>query len=184
MSFSTTPTFITKYTSGWEDGRVHPALAWLEKCTKAFDSRESWSTPYSDWHTDDYTFIKPNGEVTTGGEPAFKATQENYRAFSSSLHEPQWACVWESQNIWNVIGEAIVYGDFPDTGTENKRFEDRTGRTWDERLCGMFRFEFVQDKDAIHDGMKMKRLQAYCDTSPMVADMLKRGMMKADDLLK
>jgi len=184
MSFPTIPAFVTSFTSSWEEARIHPALAWLEKFTKAFDSRESWSGPYSDWHTDDYTFIKPNGEVTTGGDPAFKASQELYSAFTSSLHEPKWACAWETPNIWYVVGEATVYGDFPDTGTERKRFLDRTGRTWDIRLHGMFQFEFVKEKDTIHDGMKLKRLQVYCDTNPLVMEMLKKGMIKADDISK
>lgn len=188
MSFPTTSTFISNYTNGWEEARIHPALAWLEKATKAFDSRESWSTPWSDWHTDDYTFINPHGEVTTGGEAAFKATQENYRPFSSSIHEPVWACVWEdqSENAWYVVAEAILYGDFPETDTkkEGKRFEDREGRKWDVGLYGMFRFEFVKDVGAVHDGLKMRRLRAYCDTGPMVVEMLKRGMMQPEDLLK
>lgn len=140
MSFPTTSTFITNYTKGWEDWRVHPAVAWLEKCTKAFDARKSWSTPYSDWHTDDYTFIKPNGETTTGGDPAFKATKESYSAFSSSIHEPKLTCVLETQDAWYMIGEAILYGDFPDTGAGCKEIDDLAGRQWDVRLHGMFRF--------------------------------------------
>lgn len=44
-------------------------------------------------------------------------------------------------------------------------------------------FEFVQEKGTKQDGMKMRRLQVFCDTSPMIAEMRKRGMMNSDDHL-
>lgn len=82
-----------------------------------------------------------------------------------------------------MIGEAILYGDFPDTGAGSKEIDDLAGRKRDVRLHGMFRFEFVQEKGAKQDGMKMRRLQVFCDTSPMIAEMRKRGMMNSDDHL-
>lgn len=39
-----------------------------------------------------------------------------------------------------MIGEAILYGDFPDPGTESKEIDDLAGRQRDVRLHGMFRF--------------------------------------------
>lgn len=187
MSFPTIPTFITSYGTGWEEARVHPALAWLEKLTKTFDTRESWSHPWSEWHTDDYTFIAPNGIVTAGGETAVTATQDDYRAFTAFIHEPVWACVYQDGEggPWHVVAEAAVFADLPETGTaREKKFKDREGKKWDVKVGGMFRFEFVGVEGAVHDGLKMRRLTCFCDTAPMAAEMLKRGLMKPEDLMK
>lgn len=78
-----------------------------------------------------------------------------------------------------------MFGDFGGAGTgeESKKVEDTAGRKWDLGVPGMFRFEIVQVQGAKHDGIKMKRLQAYCDNAPLIAEMGKRGIVKSDDTL-
>jgi hypothetical protein len=185
MSLPTTPTFMTSYVTGWEEARVHPALAWLEKLTKTFDTRESWSHHWSEWHTDDYTFIAPDGTVTTGGEPAVIATQDDYRVFTAFIHEPVWASAYQAgdDGAWHVVAEAAVFANLPGESRE-KKFKDRDGKMWDVKVGGMFRFEYVGVEGAVHDGLKMRKLTCFCDTAPIAVEMLKRGLMKPEDLMK
>ncbi|KAE8378486.1 hypothetical protein BDV26DRAFT_281017 [Aspergillus bertholletiae] len=182
MSFPTTPVFLSA-TKGWEQARIHPALAWMEKCANAWDSRESWSTPWSDWVTDDYLYIKPNGERRTGGAAAWEASKADYGAFRESHHEPTWVCVAEKDDGWEFVGEATLFIDLVKEGRE-KKVQDMDGRRWDLSVGSMFRFVFVKDWTAKHDGIKIKSFQMYSDSGPVVVEMLKRGIMKTEDLLK
>ncbi|KAB8225049.1 hypothetical protein BDV33DRAFT_198895 [Aspergillus novoparasiticus] len=182
MSFPTTPVFLTT-TKGWEQARIHPALAWMEKCTVAWDTRESWSTPWSDWVTDDYTYIKPNGQRFTGGETAWEASKADYSAFKLSYHEPKWVCVAEKVDGWEFVGEATLFIDLPREGGIKKAV-DLDGRRWDLGLECMFRFNFVKDWTAKHDGIKIRSMQIYSDSGPVVEEMLRRGIMKPEELLR
>jgi hypothetical protein len=174
MSFPTTPVFLTD-TKGWEQARVHPAIAWLEKYTKAFDSRESWATPHSEWHTEDYVYTKATGE-TFCGAAAWNAAHKDYAPFKAMCNEPKWGCIWETKSGWEMVGEVILFADFAVEGRE-KKFEDLQGRRWDLGMPGMLRFEIVRDEGSKHEGIKLKRIQNFSDTRPVIMEMLKRGMI-------
>ncbi|RAL08538.1 uncharacterized protein BO97DRAFT_460634 [Aspergillus homomorphus CBS 101889] len=182
MTYPTTPVFITQ-TTGWDKARAHPAMAWMEKCTDAWDSRQSWSTPYTDWVTDDFTFVKPNGERCTGGEPAWDAMKLDYAAFKLSHHEPSWVCVVDLEDGWEFIGEGKLYIDLPEEGKEEKTVYDLDGRPWDLGVESMFRFRFVKTESAVNDGIRIRRFQFYSDSGPVLAEMLKREIVRPQDLL-
>ena len=92
-------------------------------------------------------------------------------------------CVAEKADGWEFIGEATLFIDLPKEG-DTKKATDLDGRRWDLSVGSMFRFNFVKDWTAKHDGIKIRSLQMYSDTGPVVEEMLKRGIMKPEDLLR
>lgn len=96
---STTSAFITS-TKGWEDIRGHPAMAWMEGYTNAFDSKEVLSAPYTDWLTKDFQLHAATGQVFPPGEESFEGVKQIYAPFASTLHEPTWVAVWETKDGW------------------------------------------------------------------------------------
>ena len=182
MSFPTQPAFIVSTAGSWEPSRAHPAMAWLEKYTKAFENHEVNEANFSDWNTDDLAYQKANGEVTTGGLAAFKASLEVYRPFAAYLHEPKFGIVWEVENGYEMIGHATLFADFVAPGGE-KKAEDFSGRKWDVGLPGMFQFTIVKVPGAPTDELKLSRGAMFSDSGPVMVEMMKRGMVQANQLL-
>ncbi|RAH81568.1 hypothetical protein BO86DRAFT_456343 [Aspergillus japonicus CBS 114.51] len=179
-----TPAYITR-TQNWDPAREHPALAWMENCTHAWDTRQSWTTPHTDWVTTDFVFVKPNGERCTGGLPAWEAMRQEYAAFAGSHHEPSWVCVVDCEDDegggWEFVGEGKLFIQLPD----GKRPADRTvrdldGREWDLAVESMFRFRFVRTPSAVNEGIRIQRFQFYSDSGPVVAEMLRREITSCD----
>jgi len=181
MSFPLTPAFITE-SAGWDKVRAHPAMQWMEKYTLAFDADQLASSSFSDWHTDDLTYQKGTGEVITGGETAFKACLEVYAPFAAHLHEPAFVIVWETEDGYEMVGQATLFADLKVPGGE-KKMADLTGRKWDIGIPGMFRFSYMKVEGAPHDGLKMRRNEVFSDSGPAIVEMLKRGMVKPEQLL-
>ncbi|PWY76038.1 hypothetical protein BO94DRAFT_588893 [Aspergillus sclerotioniger CBS 115572] len=176
MSYPITPAFITR-TVGWDPARAHPAMQWMEKCTHAWDTRQSWSESYTHWVTDDFTFIKANGERATGGEPAWECMKAEYGMFKASHHEPRWVCVVEVDDGRDFVGEGTLFIDLPAEGKEPKAARDLDGRAWDLGVESMFRFHFVRYQGAVNDGLRIKKFQMYNDGGLVLAEMMRRGIV-------
>ncbi|RAH68728.1 uncharacterized protein BO66DRAFT_412495 [Aspergillus aculeatinus CBS 121060] len=180
------PSYITR-TQNWDPARAHPALAWMEKCTHAWDTRQSWTTPYTDWVTPDFVFVKPNGERCEGGLPAWEAMRQEYAAFARSHHEPSWVCVvdcdGEEGGGWEFVGEGKLFIDLPDGKIPGeKKAKDLDGQEWDLGVESMFRFRFVHTSSELNEGIRIKRFQFYSDSGPVVAEMVRRGVVRVEDL--
>lgn len=66
------------------------------------------------------------------------------------------------------------------TPGDQQKVKDTNGKEWDGATPGAFRFEYVKDGE----GVKLKRTEIFSDPSQALVYMLKRGMLKADDLMK
>jgi len=49
-------------------------------------------------------------------------------------------------------------------------------------MAAMFQFEYAKDKSGV-DGIKMKSNRSFSDPTPAVVEMIKRGMLKPEQLL-
>lgn len=58
-----------------------------------------------------------------------------------------------------------------------------TGRKWDVEAPSAFHFTVFKDSGAKHGGIKLKRSKVFSDTAPVVVEMLKRGILKPEQLL-
>ena len=89
------------------------------------------------------------------------------------------AC-WETERGWALSGVATLYWDLVVSG-DGEKVKDRTGKQWDGAGPAAFRFEYVKQSDG---GIKMGSSETFADPTAAVVTMLKRGMMKPEDLLK
>jgi hypothetical protein len=64
-----------------------------------------------------------------------------------------------------------------------KRFEDLEGCKWDAAVSIMFNFEFARVEGALHDGTKCSRIENYSDSAVIMVEMVKRGMVKPEQLM-
>jgi len=81
-----------------------------------------------------------------------------------------------------MTGIATLYADLPVPGGE-KQHTDPEGNKWDLGSDAMFKFEYVKDSSAKHGGLLLKSSSIYADSGAAMAEMLKRGMIKPEQLL-
>jgi hypothetical protein len=187
MSFPTSPAFIIQSAKGWEDEyRVHPIMAWMHDYEKAFDFGDmKASDSHLPWHTEDFTFQKPDGTTTTDAASSWAALKETYAPFSAHYHEPVWVVIFEHPEIeggYVLMGRGTIFGKFVVPREGSAKVRDMQGREWEFGGAGAFYFEYVKD-EAGPKGMKLKTQKIYADGVGLVGEMLKRGMVKPEQIL-
>lgn len=181
MSYPTTPAFIA-YTNGAEKRLLeHPVLDFLFHHQESFDHGNMKNEPYTVFHTDDFVLTKPDGTALPAGEPSWKGWLEQYAPFTEHLHEARYVNVYEREGGWEMMGVAHIYGNLPVPGEKTKT--DLTGRKWDVVVPGAIRFYCVKDASG-PKGFKIKSIDLFGDGTPVVVEMIKRGMVKPEDLMK
>lgn len=181
MSYPTIPAYQT-YTNGTEKRlREHPVLDFLFDHQEAFDCGSMKTEPYTVFHADDFTFTKTDGTVLPPGEASWKAWLEGYAPFTEHLHEARYCCVYERNGGWEMMGIATIYGNLHVPGAKTKK--DLSGRLWDVAVPGALLFTCVKDPSG-PKGFKVKSMTLFGDGTPVIGEMIKRGMMKPEDLLK
>ena len=137
--------------------------------------------PYTVFHTDDFTFTKSDGTVLPPGEASWKGWLEGYAPFIEHFHEARYACIYERNGSWEMVGFANVYANLLVPGEKTKT--DLSGRQWDVVVPEAFLFTCV-NYSADPKGFKVKTMTIYGDGVPVVGEMIKRGMVKPEDLSK
>ncbi|EPS40822.1 hypothetical protein H072_5271 [Dactylellina haptotyla CBS 200.50] len=181
MSYPTVPAYQA-YASGSESlPNDHPVLAFLNSHQEAFDHGNMKNEPYTVFHTDDFTFTKTDGTVLPPGEESWKGWLAGYAPFVEHLHKTRYACVYERNGEWEMFGFADICANLPVPGEKTKT--DSTGRKWDVMVPGAFKFTVVNDTTS-EKGYKIKTMTVFGDGVPVVGEMMKRGMIKPEDLGK
>ncbi|KAE9363201.1 hypothetical protein N431DRAFT_433374 [Stipitochalara longipes BDJ] len=139
------------------------------------------SEPYNVFHTDDFTFTKSDGTVQPPGEASWKAWLAGYAPFINHFHEGRYACVYERNGSWEMVGFANLYANLLVPGEKTKT--DSFGHQWDVVVPGALYFTVVKDP-AGPKGFKVKSMTLFGDGVPLVGEMIKRGMVKTEDLSK
>jgi hypothetical protein len=181
MSYPTISAYQTSASGAEKLSREHPVLDFLVDHQEAFDHGNMKNEPYTVFHTDDFTFTKSDGTVLPPGEASWKGWLEGYAAFSEHLHEPRYSCIYERDGGWEMIGIANIYANLVAPGEKTKK--DASGRQWDIFVPGAFLFTCVKDP-AGPKGFKVKSMTVFGDGVPVVGEMIKRGMVKPEDLAK
>jgi hypothetical protein len=178
MTFPTKSAFIHEGT--WDEAsRQHPATEWMEQFTHAFNARSNWDQAYSDWHTSDFTMIKPDGTVHHGNEEGFKQIKALYEPFTNEYHQPYFSIWYEIDEGYEMLGLAHLYGNLVgEPGADETKYEDDQGRQWDVKIPGAFRFAFRKTDKAAHGGFEMSRAEILSDSMPAVMILSKRGVLK------
>jgi hypothetical protein len=156
-------------------------MKWMETYTNAVDSDVWGKEPSSNWLTSDHVLHKSNGETVSGGEASWTALRDDvYAPFAQHLHDPQFLVAWETEDGWEMLGVATLYWTLAAPG-QGSSIKDNTGKEWDGSGSAAFSFQYVKQSDG---GIKLSKTAIYADPTASVVMMLKRGMMKPEDLLK
>ncbi|KAK7184177.1 hypothetical protein DPSP01_001189 [Paraphaeosphaeria sporulosa] len=178
MSFPTTPAFV--HAGTWDDEtRKHPAMKWMENFTRTFNKREEWDKEESEWLSQDFTFVKPDGKSSTGNAVAFAESKNMYQHFTSEFHEPYFIITWETKDGWEMIGQAHIFANLRGNATaQEKKVQDLSGRDWDIKIPGAFHFWYVKQDGAPHGGILMKKKEVMSDSLPVVQILTTRGVLQ------
>ena len=84
MSAETVEGFVS-YGDWNKESDAHPALGFMHKYTEWIDNVRDVAE-FDDWMTPDFTAIKTDGEVITGGKPAFEAILKVYGMKQYTAH--------------------------------------------------------------------------------------------------
>lgn len=191
MSYKNTPVFHHRST-GWDaTTRSHPAMKWMEHyTTTAIDKREfmSDSANPSNYFTPDATLVTSAGVTVTGTKEKFVELARIYGPFVAHYHEPQELFCYEMEDGkgWEMMGRADVYVEVPkgqgkhDGGSQGEKVKSGDGREWDAMMPSAFRFEYVKDGEEI----RLRKSEIFSDPMPALGLLLKRGVVKPEDLLK
>lgn len=177
-AYPTVPAYIT-VCHGWEERfKEHPVWAWMFEFSEAFDRGNLKSTPFAKnpYHTADFTY-NFNGAVTTGGEAAWNASLQVYGPFTEHFHEPAFVVIFETAVGYELIGIANLFANLPVPGEQTK--VDLSGKKWDIGAPGCFHFKFINDATGSR-GLKMSEQNLYGDGLTLVAPMVQRGMITAE----
>ena len=199
MSFPTQPAYVHYGT--WDDrSRQHECMKWMyallslpfpqfhlpnssnrEEYTNAVDCKVWDTEPSSTYFTPTHTLHKSTGETVSGGDASWSSLRTQvYAPFSQHLHDPQFFVVWETEDGWEMLGVATLYWNLVAPGAGAK-VKGRDGKEWDGAGPAAFNFRYVKLEDG---GIRLCRTAIYADPTVAVVGMLKRGMMKAEDLVK
>jgi hypothetical protein len=181
MSYPTIPAYQTYTKGAGPHLREHPVSDFFVDHQEAFDNGNMKNEPYTVFQTEDFTFTKSDGTVLPPGEASWKGFLEGYAPFSQHYHEARYVCIYELNQTWEMVGFAHVYANLLVPGEKTKT--DSSGRQWDIVVPGALHFICVKDP-AGPKGFKVKAMTLYGDGVPVVTEMIKRGMIKPEDLSK
>jgi hypothetical protein len=155
-------------------------MRWMEEYTLNFDA----GNDSPEWYHPDWTLHKADGTIIRGRDVALQALRELYKPLIAHLHEPFFAVCTETQDGWEMIGQARLYGKLGGQPAEGEeKFRDQQGNEWDICVPSAFVFQYVKDEKAENGmGILMKRSEIMTDSGVPMKVMLKRGLMKASDL--
>lgn len=181
MAYQTQPAYIVTC-SGWEERiKEHPVFDWMSDHEVAFDFGAAKQEPYTNWFTSDFSFTDPAGN-SFKGEEAWAKLLETYAPLSAHFHEPFFGIVFENEKGYELLGCAKIFANLLVTGEGEKR-KDLQGREWDVEVPGAFHFTYIKEEGA-HKGLRLSEEKLFADGLPMVAALLKRGMVSGEDLVK
>jgi hypothetical protein len=102
-----------------------------------------------------------------------------YQFFTSEFHEPYFLVTWETNDGWEMFGQANLFAELSGNATaQEKKVQDQTGRDWDVKMPSAFRFVYTKQEGAPHDGILLKRIEVMSDSLPTVQLLMARGVIK------
>lgn len=198
MSFATKPAFV--HYGSWDDEtRKHPAMKWMyalpfpvrpsshlthprEQYTYKIDAK-AVDEVKKDWMADDHFLIRSTGQKDTGAQASLDALfKEIYAPFSKHAHVPTHLVCYEVDDGWEMMGLATVYWNLAVPGKQEsgEKVKDKQGNEWDGAMPGGFNFHYRKEGG----GIRVTKTEIAADPTAAVVGMLKRGMLKPEDLMK
>ncbi|KAF2629221.1 hypothetical protein BU25DRAFT_409129 [Macroventuria anomochaeta] len=181
MSVPTRPAFVHYGT--WDDEtRAHPAMKWMEQYTLTYDSK-AYDEIKNNLLTDDHLLVRTTGQKHQGAQASADAMyKEIYAPFAKWSHVPYHIIAYEVDDGWEMMGLATLYWTLavPAKQESGDKVRDAEGNEWDGANPAAFNFRYRK----VGDGIRLAKTEIAADRTAAVVGMLKRGMMKPEDLLK
>jgi hypothetical protein len=146
-----------------------------------FDLGDMKLKPYTWFHTEDFTYTNPEGTTFEPGQASWDGWVKPYTAFSEHFHEPHYFVVYEKDGGYELTGVAYIFANLLVPGEKTKT--DLQGRQWDVATPGSFWFKYVKDPSG-PTGLKLKAARMCGNEVPILGEMIKRGMVKPEELVK
>lgn len=134
--------------------------------------------------TDDHLLIRTTGQKHTGAQASVEALYNDiYAPFAKWAHIPYHMITYEVEDGWEMMGLATLYwklavpGKTEDSGSKVK---DKEGNEWDGANHAAYNFRYKK----VGDEIRLAKTEIAADPTAVTVEMLKRGMMKPEDLLK
>lgn len=127
--------------------------------------------------------VRTTGQRDQGARASLDAlSKEIYAPFAKYTHIPTHIITYEVENGWEMMGYATLYWKFavPGKTESGGGVKDDQGNEWDGAGPAAYIFRYRK----VDGGIKLSMTQIAADPTPVVVGMLKRGMMKPEDLLK
>jgi hypothetical protein len=101
-----------------------------------------------------------------------------YKLFTSEFHEPYFLVTWETENGWEMLGDANLYANIPGEPTpDQKKVTDGQGREWDVVIPSGFKFHYTK-KEGAPGGIAISRTEITSDALPPIQIAVARGVIK------
>jgi hypothetical protein len=95
------------------------------------------------------------------------------------LHDPEFLIAFDTDDGWGMLGLATLYWNLAAKGEGGQKVKDKSGKEWDGAGPAAFKFGYTK----VDGGIRLNRTEIMADSSKAVVMMLKRGMMKPEDLM-
>lgn len=131
----------------------------------------------------DHVLVRTTGQKHEGADASLNALyREIYAPFAKWCHVPYSLVAHEVDDGWEMLGFATLYWTLAVPGKQESgnKVKDAQGNEWDGSNPAAFKFHYRKKGD----GMQLARTEIAADPTGAVVEMLKRGMMKPDDLMK
>jgi hypothetical protein len=114
-----------------------PAVKFMEDYARNCVDTRSFDTPYSDWHSDDYSLLKLDGTEIKGGKDAWAGVGATYAPFTGHHHQPIFVSCIKTAYGYEMIGQAWVFANFPGASSAGEQKQkDNQGKEWDMKARG------------------------------------------------
>lgn len=136
--------------------------------------------------TSDHLLVRTTGQTDQGVEASLSAlATEIYAPFSSYKHVPHQLVVYEVDDGWEMLGFATLYwclagAAAAGAGDAGAGVTDQQGNRWDGMNPAAFGFRYRK----VEGGIRLARTEVVADSGVVVGDMLKKGLLKVEDLGK
>lgn len=102
---------------------------------------------------------------------------EIYAPFESHVHDPSFLVSWKTEKGWDMFGVAQLWWNLQVPGEQ--KIKGFGGKEWDGCTPSAFYFKYVKVGE---DGFELARTEIYGDPSAALIQMIKRGMLKPEQL--
>ena len=133
--------------------------------------------------TSDHLLVRTTGQKHQGAAESVHALyKEMYAPFAKWAHVPYHIITYEVDDGWEMMGLATLYWTLAVPGKQESgdKVRDGQGNEWDGANPAAFNFRYRK----VGDGIRLAKTEIAADPTGAVVGMLKRGMMKPEDLLK